>query len=107
MQCSKPSLSVDCTSRSGTYVGQLDYLVGAKPFPAIMGDERIRTLDDAWRHAIRQCDRGAGVLPDGLTLSSIAVGIALSIRLEGRRNGLSPPRCCLCRSVGAANPVRS
>jgi len=39
-KCSKPSLSVDlrrlpdlvsiCTSRSGTYVEQLDYLVGAR-----------------------------------------------------------------------------
>jgi hypothetical protein len=30
MQRSKPSLSVDCTSRSGTYVEQLDYLDGAR-----------------------------------------------------------------------------
>jgi hypothetical protein len=42
----------------------------------------------------RQCDRGAGVLPDGLILSSIVVGIGPFNRLEARRNGPSPPRCC-------------
>jgi hypothetical protein len=40
------------------------------------GDEGIRTLGDAWQHAIGNV-AGPGVLPDGLIRSSIAVGIVL------------------------------
>ena len=66
MQCSKPSLGVDCTSRSGTYVEQLDYLVGVRALPkAIMGDERIRILGDAWQHAIGNVIAGPACCPTG------------------------------------------
>ena len=41
-----------CTRRSGTYMEQLDYLVGAERSKAIMWDDRIRALGDAWQRAI-------------------------------------------------------
>jgi hypothetical protein len=44
----RPSLNVDLHSRSGTYVEQLDYLIGARAVSeGHHGDERIRTLGDA------------------------------------------------------------
>jgi hypothetical protein len=55
-----------------------------EPFPkAIMGDERIRTLGDAWQHAVGNVNAAPACCPDGLILSSIVVGIGLFNRWEG------------------------
>jgi hypothetical protein len=65
--CSKPSLASICTSRSGTYAEQLDlFWMAPEPFPnAIMGDERIRTLGDAWQHAIGNVIAAPACCPTG------------------------------------------
>ena len=47
-----------------------------------MGDERIRTLGDAWQHAIGNVIAAAGRCLIGLILSSIVVGMIH--RLDGR-----------------------
>jgi hypothetical protein len=66
MLCSGPSLGVDLQQPLGTYAEQLDYLIGARVFPrAIMGDERIRTLGDAWQHAIGNVIAGPAYCPAG------------------------------------------
>ncbi len=44
---------------------------------AITADELICTRGDVWRPATGKCERGSGVLPDGLIPSSIVVGIVL------------------------------
>jgi hypothetical protein len=83
---------------------------------AIMGDERNRTLGDAWQHAIGNViavlvflfsfcwlyrHGAAGVLPNGADPVVDRHRHYPVHRLEVRRNGLSPRRCCLCRAAGA------
>jgi hypothetical protein len=63
-----------CISRLGTYMERLDYLVGARSFPnAIVSDERIRTVGDAWQHAIANVMAGPACCATGYP---IVVGIA-------------------------------
>ena len=81
-----------------------------------MGDERIRRPGDAWQRAIGNVIV-ALVFPFSLYWSStatvrrrVADGADPVVDrrwhcpvhlLEGRRNGLSPPSCCLCRAADA------
>jgi len=52
------------TRRSGTYVEQLDYLAGARAVSeGHQGDGRIRTLGDAWEHAIGNAIAGPAYCP--------------------------------------------
>jgi hypothetical protein len=74
---------------------------------AIMGDEYIRTLGDAWQHAIGNVIAGAGVLPHGLILSSIVVGIALVTRWKGAKWSFASALPFMPSRGRKANPVRS
>jgi len=55
----------------------------------------------------RQCDRGAGVLPDGLILSSIVVGIALFTGWNGGKMSFATAMLLMPSRGLKANPVRS
>ena len=73
-------------------------------FPkAIMCDERTRTLGDG----STRCDRGAGVLPHGLILSSIIVGIALFTAGMAAKWSFATALPFMPSRGLKANPVRS
>jgi hypothetical protein len=76
MQCSKPSLCRFAPGAREPRWSDWIYWVGARAVSdaPVMGDERIGTLGDAWAARDRQCDRGGGILPEGLILSLIIVG---------------------------------
>jgi hypothetical protein len=69
MQCSKPSrlhLVSICTSAWELMWSNWIIWTAPEPFPkAIKGDERIRTLGDAWQHAIGNVNAAPACCPDG------------------------------------------
>jgi hypothetical protein len=110
-KCSAASLHLVsiCTSRSGTYVEQLDYFGWRqsrfrRPSWVMNAFAQSATLSST-RSA---CDRGAGVLPDGLILSSIVVGIGLFTGWKrAPKWSFATPRCCFVEPRAQGQPVSS
>src|SRR5262245_61726583 len=62
----RPQVILSLTSRSGTYGDQLDCSDGARAISeGHHGDERIRTLGDAWRHAFGNVIAAPACFPTG------------------------------------------
>jgi uncharacterized membrane protein len=71
-----------------------------------MGDERIRTLGDAWQHAIGNVIARPACCPTGLVLSSIVVGIVLFTAWKGGEMVFRHRVAVYAEPKRKANPVR-